>query len=84
MIGDSSSGILEAPSFKKPVINIGSRQGGRIKAKNIIDVDGSKLRIINEIKKSISLKFKRKIKNLKNPFDQGLASQNAIKIIEKL
>jgi UDP-hydrolysing UDP-N-acetyl-D-glucosamine 2-epimerase len=84
LIGNSSSGILEAPSFKKPVINIGSRQGGRIKAKNIIDVDGSELKITHAIKTGVSLKFKKKIKNLKNPFDQGLASQNAIKIIETL
>ena len=84
LIGNSSSGILEAPSFRKPVVNIGSRQGGRIKANNIIDVDGNELRIKNAIKKSISIQFRKNIQNLKNPFDRGLTSQNAIRIIEKL
>ena len=62
LIGNSSSGILEAPSFKKPVINIGSRQGGRIKANNIIDVDGSELKIKKAIEKVISIKFRKKLK----------------------
>lgn len=83
LIGNSSSGILEAPSYKKPVINIGSRQGGRIKADNIIDVNGKETEISAAIKKAISKKFQKKIKNLKSPFDRGFTSMNTIKIINK-
>mgnify|MGYP006139044343 CR=1 FL=1 len=52
IIGNSSSGILEAPYFKKPVVNIGDRQKGRLKAKNIISCDGSYKSIDNSIKKA--------------------------------
>ncbi|WP_440613437.1 UDP-N-acetylglucosamine 2-epimerase [Candidatus Pelagibacter sp. HIMB1748] len=83
LIGNSSSGILEAPSYKKPVVNIGSRQGGRVKANNVIDVNGRETEISAAIKKAISKKFQKKIKNLKSPFDKGLTSINAIKIINK-
>ncbi len=53
MVGNSSSGIIEAPSFGLPVINIGSRQTGRQRAKNVIDVGYNKEQIIREVQKII-------------------------------
>lgn len=68
VIGNSSSGILEAPSFKIPVLNIGDRQKGRVLAKNIIN-SGNKEKDINKgLKKLFSRKFLNNIKNTKNPF----------------
>ena len=84
MIGNSSSGILEFPSFKKPTINIGDRQNGREKALSIIDCKNNKESIKNAINKARSKKFLFKLKNVKNPYDNGLASQKAIKIIENV
>ena len=72
LIGNSSSGIIEAASFKKPVVNIGERQKGRLRGVNIIDCD------INTLKESIifamSSNFRKKNKNMKNIYGNGLAA----------
>ena len=58
VIGNSSSGIVEAPAIKKPTVNIGKRQTGRLKAQSIIDCDANEESIVNGIKKAISNEFK--------------------------
>ena len=58
VIGNSSSGIVEAPAIQKPTVNIGKRQSGRLKAQSIIDCDSNVLSIINAINKSLSDEFK--------------------------
>ena len=83
LIGNSSSGILEAPYFKKPVVNIGERQKGRLKSINIISCGSSYKDINSSIKKSLSPKFKSKLKKFKNYYGSGNASIKAIKILEK-
>tara|TARA_Y200000002_G_C22660983_1_gene655719 strand:- start:306 stop:1472 length:1167 start_codon:yes stop_codon:yes gene_type:complete len=84
LIGNSSSGILEAPYFKKPVVNIGERQKGRLKSINIISC-GSSFKDINlSIKKSLSPKFNLKLKKFKNYYGNGNASKKAIKILERI
>ena len=84
IIGNSSSGILEAPFFKKPVVNIGDRQKGRLKAKNIISCDGSLKSINKSLEKCLNSKFIESIKKFKNPYGNGNASIKAINIIEKI
>lgn len=84
IIGNSSSGILEAPYFKKPIINIGNRQGGRVKAKCVIDCDASEYRLRNIIHKCLQDKYKNTFKKIKNPYGTGNASNKAIKILEKI
>lgn len=82
MVGNSSSGIIEAPSFRLPVVNIGDRQKGRIKARNIIDVPLCiKTDIVKAIKYAVSKEFKSSLGDIKNPYGEGLVSQ---KIVEKL
>jgi len=83
MIGNSSSGIHEAPSFKLPVVNIGNRQKDRYKAINVIDCACSVESIVKAAKVSLNKKFKKKLINLKNSFGDGKAS-NRIKKILKL
>jgi GDP/UDP-N,N'-diacetylbacillosamine 2-epimerase (hydrolysing) len=68
MIGNSSSGIIEAASFGLPVINIGDRQKGRLKSKNTIDCNFGKKNINKSIKLALSLKFKNKIKRVVNVY----------------
>ena len=68
MIGNSSSGIWEAPSFGLPVINIGRRQEDRLRAVNVIDVGYDLDSIRTAIKKAISVEFKESLKGLKNPY----------------
>lgn len=84
MIGNSSSGIVEAPSFKLPVVNIGTRQEGRIKPKNVIDVGYEKTDIIKGINLALSNNFRKSLENLKNPFGNGDASSKIIKKIKQL
>ncbi|RJQ53085.1 MAG: UDP-N-acetylglucosamine 2-epimerase (hydrolyzing) [Nitrospiraceae bacterium] len=85
MAGNSSSGIIEAPSFKLPVVNIGSRQDGRIRARNVIDVPVCKKNnIINAVRKSLSKDFRDSLKGLKNPYGNGHASSRIVKILKRI
>ncbi len=82
MIGNSSSGLLEMPTFKKFSINIGERQSGRIKAKSVIDCSPKTKNIIKAINFSLNPKNKNKIKNVVNPYGKGGASKKIIKILK--
>ncbi len=85
MVGNSSSGIIEAPSFKLPVVNIGGRQMGRIRARNIIDVPiTGENRIAAAISKALSSRFKQSIKGLKNPYGDGGASKKIVNVLKKI
>tara|TARA_B100000780_G_C21118165_1_gene452624 strand:- start:503 stop:1642 length:1140 start_codon:yes stop_codon:yes gene_type:complete len=84
LLGNSSSGIHEAASFKVPVINIGSRQSGRFKPTNVLNVNYSKKEIEKAIKKVKSQNFYKKIENIKNPYGDGKSALKIIKIIKKL
>ncbi len=84
IVGNSSSGIIEAPTFKVPCVNIGRRQNKRLKAMNVIDVNThDKNKIIRAIERSISKKFKEKLKNLVNPYGNGKSSQKIVDILIK-
>jgi UDP-hydrolysing UDP-N-acetyl-D-glucosamine 2-epimerase len=81
IIGNSSSGIIEAPSFGIPTINIGSRQKGRIKAVSIVDSDGSK-RSIKEALRTIACEnFQKICSTCENPYGNGLS---ALQIADEL
>ncbi len=82
VLGNSSSGILEVPTLKKPTINIGDRQKGRLKAKSIIDCLPSKDSILNAIKKAFSEEFKLELQSSVNPYGKGGASDKVVKILE--
>ncbi len=85
MVGNSSSGIIEAPSFKLPVVNIGSRQKGRIMAKNIINVTScEENKIVHAIDKAISEKFRGLLKVLENPYGGGNVSKRVINVLKKV
>ncbi len=81
MAGNSSSGIIEAPSFKLPVVNIGDRQLGRVKAVNIIDTVCKTENIYKAVIKALSPEFKNSLYDMTNPYGQGNTS---IKIVETL
>ena len=84
MIGNSSSGIIELPSFKKPTINVGNRQKSRLRSLSVIDVEYNKIKILNKIKFVESKNFKKKIKFNKNPYDKGNTSKKIISILKKI
>jgi len=85
LIGNSSSGIIEAPSLKLPVVNIGSRNVGREHAENVIFVDVKKDKIINAIKKALyDKKFKEKVERCINPYGDGKASERIVKVLGEI
>ncbi len=85
LVGNSSSGIHEASSFYKPVINIGSRQNGRLRSKNIIDVKHNKNEIFDVLIKLENKKFYNKlIKNLKNPYSLLNTSSKILKVLKRI
>lgn len=75
MVGNSSSGIVESPSFRLPVVNIGIRQKGRLRAKNVIDSKEDYKSIRNAIDRALSRAFVSSLNKLKNPFGNGTASK---------
>ena len=78
VIGNSSSGLLEAPSFKKAAVNIGTRQEGRIKAKSVIDCEPKSNKINAAINKIYSLDFQETLISTKNPYGEGGAVEKII------
>lgn len=84
MVGNSSSGIIEAASFQLPVINIGSRQDGRIRASNVIDVPNDRSSIEEGIKRGLSSSFRGKLEGLNNPYGDGRASQRIVDVLKKI
>ncbi len=82
VLGNSSSGIIETPTFKVPTVNIGDREKGRIMAKNIINCNYTKTDIKRAISKGLSLDFKKKIKYMKSPYDNGETAKKICKIMQ--
>ena len=84
VIGNSSSGLLEVPSFKIGTINIGDRQKGRIKADSVVDCLPNKKSIKKAIKLVYSKKFQKFLKDVKNPYGDGCASKKIIKVLKSV
>lgn len=84
VIGNSSSGIIEAPFFKVPTINIGDRQKGRFMHKSILQATYSSSSIIKAIEYSNSRKFRNSIKNMKYKFGSTYAVNKIIKVIKEI
>lgn len=83
LVGNSSSGIAEAPTFKIGTINIGDRQKGRIKADSIIDCLPQKDSILMAIDRLYSKEFQDKLKHIKNPLGEGGATEKIKKILKE-
>lgn len=81
MLGNSSSGIIEGPSFGIPTINIGNRQKGRIQAGSIINIGPSTNDIENAIKLAMSKQFREKARNIVNPYGNGGTVEKTVEVI---
>lgn len=84
VIGNSSSGLIEVPTFKKPTLNIGDRQQGRVKAISVIDCNADKIEIENGIHLAMSSEFKEKIKHSKNPYGDRNSSDVIVKVLKTI
>lgn len=85
LVGNSSSGIIEAPSFNLPVINTGKRQKGRERVKNVIDAVCEREQIKKAIEKAIyDKRFKERIKKLNNPYGKGKVGPRIARILVEI
>ncbi|RBQ30140.1 UDP-N-acetylglucosamine 2-epimerase [Aliarcobacter vitoriensis] len=84
VLGNSSSGLAEAPSFKIGTINIGDRQKGRIKASSIVDCEPNKNSILEAVKKLYSKEFQEGLKDTINPYGDGCSSKKIIEVIKNV
>jgi GDP/UDP-N,N'-diacetylbacillosamine 2-epimerase (hydrolysing) len=84
VIGNSSSGLTEVPTFKKPTINIGDRQKGRIQAQSVINCLPLSSDIKNAIQKSYANDFISSLRNLENPYGDGGASERIVRILRSV
>ena len=82
VIGNSSSGLIEAPSFHVPTINIGDRQKGRIRADSVIDCLPEKKDILRAMERAEDTRFRKGLANMNNPYGDGETSDKIIKILE--
>ena len=85
LVGNSSSGIHETQTFNVPTINVGTRQQGRLRSVNVIDVDYDSSQIEKAIEKALyDDEFKNKIVNNKNPYGDGNSSNKIVKYLETI
>lgn len=84
VVGNSSSGIIEAPSLGTATVNIGSRQMDRVRAASVIDVEPNRSAILKAIRKALSPAFQRTLTRLRNPYDHGNASEIIIREIARI
>ena len=84
VIGNSSSGIIEVPSFNVPTVNIGARQQGRLAAQSVINCQPDSLSITTAINKAISLLPQLQLNPIANPYGQGQASQFIVKLLTNM
>jgi len=83
LLGNSSSGIIEAPMLKTATINIGDRQKGRLKTESIIDCLPEKSAIQKALLLAFSEQFKNKVRKAKNPYCRSNVAENIVKVIKK-
>lgn len=83
VVGNSSSGLAEVPSFKKGTVNIGDRQQGRLKAGSVIDCQPTCSSILQAIERLYSDEFGQVLKSTQNPYGDGMASEQVVQCLER-
>ena len=83
VVGNSSSGLAEAPSFQIGTVNIGDRQRGRLKAASVIDCEPDYDSIRHALEKLYSSSFQNQLASVRNHYGEGGASAAVVKTLEK-
>ena len=82
IVGNSSSGILEAPTYRTPCVNIGRRQKGRFQGHNVINCNFEKTEIAETIAKAVSSEFKASLADLPNdPYGSGDSAEKITEVV---
>jgi UDP-hydrolysing UDP-N-acetyl-D-glucosamine 2-epimerase len=84
MVGNSSSGLIEAPSFGLPAVNIGSRQGGRLRGANVIDAEPERDDILRAIEAALEPGLRARLRVTPNPYGDGRAASRIVKALREL
>ncbi|EAS44630.1 UDP-N-acetylglucosamine 2-epimerase [Photobacterium profundum] len=84
VIGNSSSGIIEVPSFDVPTVNIGTRQKGRLAAKSVLNTQPTQTSMADAIKVAVTRNYKQRDEQIHNPYGQGDSSAKVIEMIKSL
>lgn len=84
MLGNSSSGIWESASFELPVVNVGDRQKGRMRERNVLDSVPERGEIEDQLKVALGPKFRAGLKGLKNPYGDGNAAKQIVEVLEEI
>jgi UDP-N-acetylglucosamine 2-epimerase (non-hydrolysing)/GDP/UDP-N,N'-diacetylbacillosamine 2-epimerase (hydrolysing) len=80
-LGNSSSGIMETPSLALPTVNVGLRQQGRERARNIIDTAPDVGAILSALRTAKSATFRESLRGMTNPYGDGLASEKIVQVL---
>ena len=81
MVGNSSSGIMEAASFALPVVNVGMRQQGRERGRNVIDAPAEAEAIAAALKKALNAEFRAQLRGMTNPYGDGAAAKTIAQVL---
>lgn len=83
VMGNSSSGIIEAPTFHIPTLNIGERQAGRVRAETVLDCGYTREEIAETFKKAVSSEFRASCADMENPYEGKETAQTIVNIIKE-
>ena len=81
LLGNSSSGIIEAASFALPAVNVGIRQQGREHGRNVLDAEADAASILDRIQTARSEEFRQSLQGMANPYGDGCASQRIVSVL---
>jgi UDP-N-acetylglucosamine 2-epimerase len=81
VVGNSSSGILEAPSFKVPTVNIGDRQKGRVRAQSVVDCEPDRNSIKMALDSVLDSKFRETLADMNSPFERPNTAATIVEVI---
>ena len=81
LVGNSSSGIMESASFALPTVNVGLRQQGRERARNVLDADADGRAILDAVKMARNAQFRESLRGMANPYGEGVASEKIVRVL---
>ena len=84
LVGNSSSGIMEAASFALPAVNVGLRQKGRERAQNVLDADPAPMSILDKIAVARSESFRASLAGMENPYGDGHAAERIVRVLTEV
>jgi UDP-hydrolysing UDP-N-acetyl-D-glucosamine 2-epimerase len=84
MVGNSSSGLIEAPSFELPAVNVGTRQDGRLRGDNVLDVAPDRDAIVRAVEAALAPAFRERLRGRPNPYGDGRAAERIVRVLREV